>query len=122
MDTSKAAKDQSKVMFVLGTAIGERVMRPMFGASIANAVGMTSPGARIGDSIQGNTAPEVIVTAIMDAFETRLGHLVLVDVEIDTAFADSVLFVDVVWAYPGDSSTTFSGRVDVSGFVDRLGD
>ena len=121
VDRGAASKDQSRVMFVLGTAISERVMRPMFGASIANAIGLTSSGIRKIDDIAGNAVQEVVTRAVTDAFDSHLPHLSLVDLIFRTEFAETVYFVDVVWAYPSNVERTYTGRVDVSGFVDTIG-
>jgi phage baseplate assembly protein W len=111
-DESQAARDQSTVMLVLGTAVGERVMRPQYGSS----------AAIFEDDVPDKSGKSVIREAISEAFLTRLPSLELTAVEFDKNFGSGTHMVNVGWFRRKDGPINIqSGRVDVSGYVDKLG-
>ena len=121
MDETQEAKDQSQVVLLLGTSVGERVMRPQYGSSIVNAIAMTSAEI-FDDSDNKRNGKAIIREAISEAFSNRLPQLELSLVEFVPDFDDGTYIVEVFWFRRGDGPANIqSGRVDVSGFVDKIG-
>lgn len=122
-DLSRGAMDRSRVLFVLGTGVGERVMRPTYGTSIADAVAMVSPDRKPEDD-QDPGVKDVIRTAIENAFEQLLPKLLLKDILFSTQFGRTTYMVDVYWAYKNpavDSNRVENGLIDMRNLVNRIG-
>lgn len=113
LDHSNTDKDRSKVLSTLGTALGERVMRPDFGTDVIQA-----------HYLSGGAVQDTIINAIKDAFDRHLPSLKLYDVKItyDPHYDGSVISVDVVWGYYDDSGSpsTVSDRVNVSNLIPKI--
>lgn len=114
VDTTDRDMDRSKVLLTVGTSLGERVMRPEFGAKTMWAFYMA------GESIEDG-----MVMAIQKVFADYFPHLLLHSVNLipDPHYDGSVIYVDLLWGYPGstpNSPDAVSGSVDVSGQVNQI--
>ncbi len=121
-DQDRQSIDRSQLLFVLGTAVGERVMRPQFGASVNEAIASIPNASFTGTADREEMARRVIQEVIQNVFDKHFPRLRLVDVQIAKEYSGSVLYVDVFWAYPPvtEQSSTYSGRLDVSKYVNQM--
>ena len=104
---------QDRVRSVIGTYLGERVMRPNFGADVVDAVHETSEEAEI-----------IVENQVRQAFNTYLPTLTLTDVVTDYDESTGVLNVELVYALPDstieDVSSTTIGLVRIAGTLPPL--
>jgi phage baseplate assembly protein W len=82
-----------RVLSVVGTAIGERLMRPGFGCAVTQNVFLN-----LGDS--DKDAPALAKKDIYSAFTTFLPLLELVDVTYDSSQTDGSLTFTVIYRLP----------------------
>ena len=83
-----------RVLSVIGTLVGERVMQPTFGTEIAQ--GLFTSTQRM---------EEVIPVEVEKAFATYLQELTLVDTIIDSDPENGSIYVDIVYGLPNDEQT-----------------
>lgn len=106
----KFTESQSKiwsdrVLSVIGTLIGERVMQPTFGTEIAESLFNST-----------QRMEEVIPVEVEKAFTTYLPALTLVDTIITSDPENGSIYVDVVYGLPNDEQTnTVVALVAVAG-------
>ena len=104
---------QDRVRSVIGTFLGERVMRPNFGADVVDAVHETSEEAVI-----------IIETQVRQAFNTYLPTLTLTDVITNYDESTGIMEVEVVYSLPEatveDVSSTTIGLVRIAGNLPPL--
>lgn len=112
-------KDRSKILLTLGTAVGERVMRPDFGVDTLTSFYMA-----------GEDIEDGIILAIQTAFQEFFNGLygtsrILVqsiEVKPDPHFDGSVMYVDVLWRYPNSNEpAAVTSSVNVSGLMQQIG-
>ena len=126
VDQDRQSRDRSQLLFVLGTAVGERVMRPSFGASIEDAIASIPPDAMAdgGANKVQEMKDQIIGEMIRNVFDRHFPNsdITLVDVKTSKSQAGNVLYVDVFWAYQSSSaqSETFSGRLNISKYKNQL--
>lgn len=87
--TDKSKLWQDRVRSVIGTYLGERVMRPDFGSDVTENVFESSEEAKA-----------LIQTNIREAFATNLVTLTLSDVIVDYDENTGVLNAEVIYALP----------------------
>jgi len=104
---------QDRVRSVIGTFLGERVMRPNFGADVVDAVHETSEEAVI-----------IIETQVRQAFNTYLPTLTLTDVITNYDESTGIMEVEIVYSLPEatveDVSSTTIGLVRIAGNLPPL--
>lgn len=104
---------QDRVRSVIGTYLGERVMRPNFGADVVDAVHETSEEAQV-----------IVENQVRQAFNIYLPTLTLTDVITDYDESTGVLNVELVYALPDstieDVSSTTIGLVRIAGTLPPL--
>jgi phage baseplate assembly protein W len=104
---------QDRVRSVIGTFLGERVMRPNFGADVVDAVHETSEEAII-----------IIETQVRQAFNTYLPTLTLTDVITNYDESTGIMEVEIVYSLPEatveDVSSTTIGLVRIAGNLPPL--
>ena len=104
---------QDRVRSVIGTFLGERVMRPNFGADVVDAVHETSEEAVI-----------IIETQVRQAFNTYLPTLTLTDVVTNYDESSGIMEVEVIYSLPEatieDVSSTTIGLVRIAGNLPPL--
>ena len=104
---------QDRVRSVIGTFLGERVMRPNFGADVVDAVHETSEEAVI-----------IIETQVRQAFNTYLPTLTLTDVITNYDESTGIMEVEIVYSLPEatveDVSSTTIGLVRIAGTLPPL--
>lgn len=94
-----------RVLSVIGTLVGERVMQPTFGTEIAES---------LFHSIQ--RMEEVIPVEVEKAFTTYLPALTLVDTIINSDPENGSIYVDITYGLPNDEETnTVVALVAVAG-------
>jgi phage baseplate assembly protein W len=105
VDPSKIWGD--RVRSVIGTAVRERVMRPLFGTEIPYTIFDTQEDAR--DRIKDQTTK---------AFASQLSALKLDMVEVTFDTYDSIMSVFIKYSLPNQeqaSTTVIIGRVSIAG-------
>jgi phage baseplate assembly protein W len=104
---------QDRVRSVIGTFLGERVMRPNFGADVVDAVHETSEEAVI-----------IIETQVRQAFNTYLPTLTLTNVITNYDESTGIMEVEIVYSLPEatveDVSSTTIGLVRIAGNLPPL--
>jgi len=99
---------QDRVRSVIGTYLGERVMRPNFGADVVDAVHETSEEAQV-----------IVENQVRQAFNIYLPTLTLTEVLTDYDENTGVLNVELVYSLPDatveDVSSTTIGLVRIAG-------
>jgi len=104
---------QDRVRSVIGTFLGERVMRPNFGSDVVDAVHETSEEAKI-----------IVETQIRQSFNTYLPTLTLTDVITTYDESTGIMEVEVVYSLPEatieDVSSTTIGLVRIAGTLPPL--
>ncbi len=92
--TSQSKIWSDRVLSVVGTLVGERVMQPIFGTEIAE--GMFNSTERM---------EELISVEIEKAFVNHLPALTLVDTILNSDPQTGSVYVDVVYGLPNDEQT-----------------
>jgi phage baseplate assembly protein W len=104
---------QDRVRSVVGTFLGERVMRPNFGADVVDAVHENSEEATI-----------IVETQVRQAFNTYLPTLTLTDVITNYDENTGIMEVEVIYSLPEatveDVSSTTIGLVRIAGNLPPL--
>lgn len=104
---------QDRVRSVVGTFLGERVMRPNFGADVVDAVHETSEEASI-----------IVENQIRQAFNTYLPTLTLTEVKTKYDENTGIMDVEIVYSLPEatveDVSSTTIGLVRIAGTLPPL--
>jgi len=92
--TSQSKLWSDRVLSVIGTLVGERVMDPTFGTEIPESLFNST-----------QRMEEVIPVEVQKAFSTYLPALTLVDTIINTDPTNGSVYLDIVYGLPNDEQT-----------------